>query len=266
MIATSEPVSRWISHVWGDAQLAPKPGMMRLQEAVDLNRTANTIISTFGNKEFQALVGFMDMRGFSDRTKGMRPAQVRDIAAPFVEAVVSVATDHHCFIDKTIGDEVMIVMPYFSDDAVLADIGLRDRDPFLLELSAFVADVLIRLSSERPALQLSAGFAVGPVTLGRVGNRDFAEWTVYGNVVNAAKRLQGVAANLSPGDSHALAVGALVSDDPEWKEELDAWVNISDHIGTLRLINPTTQNGNMKGVGEVRYLSAQIARKEDGRG
>lgn len=198
MIATSEAVSKWISHVWGAVQLAPKPGMRRLEEAVDLNRTANEIISTFGNKDFRALVGFLDMRGFSARAKGRRPIEVRDIAAPFVGAVVNAATAHHCFIDKTIGDEVMIVMPSFGWDVALADVGLEVRDPFLLELSELVTDVLIRLSSDMPAVQLSAGFALGPVTLHRVGSAHFAEWTVYGNVVNAAKRLQGVVGDLSP--------------------------------------------------------------------
>ena len=57
-----------------------------------------------------------------------------------------------------------------------------------------------------------------------------------------------------------------MSDERQWQEELDAWINICDQIGMVRLIKPTTQNRELKGVGEVRYLSAQIALKEGGRG
>lgn len=84
MVPTSDALAKWLLHASGQVRLRPRRGMMRLEEAVELNRSGSKIISTFGRKQFGAMIGFIDMHGFSERAKGRSPASVRDIALPFI--------------------------------------------------------------------------------------------------------------------------------------------------------------------------------------
>src|SRR5438445_487161 len=73
---------------------------------------AEDFIDSFGKREFFAGICFIDMQGFSDLARDKSPSEVRALVAPFLESVVRAATVLKCFIDKTIGDEVMLVMPF----------------------------------------------------------------------------------------------------------------------------------------------------------
>lgn len=266
MIPTSDALAKWLSHILGKVELRPKPGMRRLEEAIELNKDADKIRSTFGDQEFQALTGFIDMREFSSRSKGRSPRGVRDIAAPFVATVVEIAGKHEAFIDKTIGDEVMIIMPSVGEDVALSDIGLRGTtDPFLFRLSDFLVEAIELLSVRVPGAVFAGGFAVGRIILDEVGAKNYRELTAYGNSVNAAKRLQFLAGenridSASTG-SHRIAVGALKDEEPSYEQELNSWLKISPDIGQLQLINATLGTTECKGVGPVSYLSADVGVK-----
>src|SRR5262249_41650894 len=145
------------------------------------------------------------------------------LATPFVEAVVAAAKRNHCFIDKTIGDEVMLFMPSIGLDVALANIGLGVRDSWPLNVSTLVSDLLKLISERVPGRTFSAGFGFGPVTLRRVGTEAYSEWTIYGNAVNAAKRIQALAGEMTRDKkTNALAVSAIEDERGEWfRKEFD---------------------------------------------
>lgn len=257
MIPTSEALSRWLLHVSGQTEL-PRV-LTPLREAIELNREGHRIISTFGQQTFEALVGFVDMRGFSDLVHGMLAENVKDLAAPFVAAVVEAAQRNHCFIDKTIGDEVMLVMPSIGEDVDLADIGLNVRDPWPLAISDLVGDILRLVKERAPGRAFSAGFGFGPVVLGSVGTEGYRESTVYGNAVNAAKRIQTLAGKISPGKKqNTLAVGVIESERGEWfrgEFNFDIW----QQVGPISFTAVTSGSEPLKGVGDVCYVAAEVA-------
>jgi len=187
---SSQPLEQWLDHITGKKQLIPKPGFRRLTEAVDLNRDAERIISTFGDKEFGSLIGFIDMRGFSNAVKGKSPTETAAFVEVFVEVIIKSAKANEWFIDKTIGDEVMIVCPFYGDDAVFADIGLQNRENTIFEISKLVSDILINLRERAHRGFFTCGFSLGRASLKNVGTPEFSEWTCYGNAVNIAKRVQ----------------------------------------------------------------------------
>jgi class 3 adenylate cyclase len=257
MRSTSEELSRWLLHVSGQTEL-PRV-LTPLREAIELNREGPRIISTFGQQRFEAMVGFVDMRGFSCLARGLSPEEVRDIATPFVGAVVEAARRNHCFIDKTIGDEVMLLMPSFGEDVALANVGLEVRDPWPVTLSALVADITRLIDDRAPRRCFSAGFAFGALVLGHVGADGYGEWTVYGNAVNAAKRLQALAGELSPEkERNSLAVGVIEGELGPWfAREFD--VKIWQQVGPISLTATKSGNQPCKGVGEVRYIAADVS-------
>lgn len=259
MLEMTPAVEAWMQHVAGIKKLNVPEGLVHLGEAVELNNEPQRVLSTFGDREFTALVGFVDMRGFSSLSRGKRPADVRTVAAPFISAVVGIATKHQCIIDKTIGDEVMLVMPHFGADAVSSDAGIHERGSLLLALSSLLADLSLAVAALVPPLRFSAGFAMGQLMLARVGGHGYGEWTFYGNAVNAAKRIQAERPEAAPEGSDLVAVGALDVEEPSWAGELRAWMNLNGQVGPVQLVNPSIRTKDLKGVGPTTFLISEVA-------
>ena len=259
MLEASPGVEAWMRHIAGVEKLNVPEGLVWATEAVELNKERQHVLSTFGDKVFPALVGFVDMRGFSRRSQGKSPAEVQGIAGPFITAVVDTAKRHQCIIDKTIGDEVMIIMPLFGADAVGSDAGLESRNGLVMRLSSLVADLALAANALRPSAHFSSGFAMGRLVLGQVGSDGYSEWTCYGTAVNVAKRIQAEKPAGAPDTSNLLAVGAIDADEPEWAGELEAWKNLHDQLGPLRLLSPTIQTKELKGVGQTTFLASEVA-------
>lgn len=259
MIGTTERLKTWLQHKAGSQRILNTTGIRDLNEAVELNQSGQGIISSFGNREFQAMVGFIDMRGFSNAAAGKSPAQVRDIVAPFITAVVQVATRHECFIDKSIGDEVMVVMPWFERDTILSDARMPNRQIPEIDLTCLCADLIRDLNARAPDVRFSAGFAFGSLILDRVGAEDYGEWTVYGNCVNAAKRLQSRPPAEPWNGQHIIAIGALESEKPNYQKYLETWMQcIAPVGGPLEFLSPTIGKELFKGVGSVAFIHSPI--------
>src|SRR5262245_38866542 len=103
---------------------------------------------TFGQNEFDAAICFIDMVGFTERAKGRPPKEVCGIVTPFLLTVIATATQNKCFVDKTIGDEVMVVMPVFP----------QVKHP-LTDMAWFLFGVVERMEAKAPATQFRAGIA-----------------------------------------------------------------------------------------------------------
>lgn len=262
MIATTKAVELWLRHATGVEKLNVPEGLVRVTEAVELNKDPIPILSTFGKKEFAAIVGFIDMRGFSGRSRGLCPTEVAALVRPFITAVVDAAARHQCFIDKTIGDEVMLIMPEFGEDAVCSDAGIEHRDSMILSLGSLIADIAKATRAIEPPVRFSSGFAYGRLILDRIGASAYQEWTCYGNVVNAAKRIQAEGNRGGAPDSDLLAIGAIDADEPGWADEVRAWANMHDQVGPLTLIKPLVETTDLKGVGLTTFLSCQVAPHE----
>lgn len=260
MTPTSEPIDRWLKHIAGKEALRRRPGYRRFTEAVELNAQGPEIISSYGRKIFSAFVAFIDMRNFSSLARGKKPDAVRDIAKPFVDAVVEAAAVHMAIIDKTIGDEVMIVLPSFAEDALLSDAGLDHRPPIPLAASELLFDVMQAVSRATPQARLTAGIALGRLILDEVGKDGYSEWTCYGNAVNAAKRLQSVASEVVEkyADDHGFAIGALTEEEPNFRYDLEKWRGLRGSVGRLQPVQPTLEERQLKGVGNVSLLSARL--------
>ena len=261
MIPTTQSLEQWLRHINGD-QAVPPSGRKRLTEAVELNRAGEKIVNTFGNREFAAAVGFVDMRGFTSKSFGLPPSQVRDVASPFVNAVITSAANRHWFVDKTIGDEVMLIRPDFGEDIRLALPDLAVGNDIFVEVISLVADILGTLKSAGVEEHLSAGFGLGRLILDRIGTSEYAEWTCYGNVVNTAKRLQSVAIPENTGDSHLLVLGASESEVPSINDKLRVWSTICQQVERLAFGSPEPQKKELKGVGVIAFVASTIELKE----
>lgn len=138
----------------------------------------------------QCSVLFADLRGFTAMSEWLPSKEVFGTLNAFFQRMVEVIHAHEGSVDKFIGDAVMAVwgIPDFSDDdvahAVLAAVRMQQ------ELVHFNVE---REAQGKPALQMGIGVHSGPVLAGNLGARQRMEYTVIGDTVNVASRIERLA-------------------------------------------------------------------------
>lgn len=141
-------------------------------------------------KRKNVAVMFADVSGFTALSEKMDPEEVREIINDCFEYITKPIYQLEGTIDKYIGDCIMILFGArysHGDDprrAVMCALRMLDLiDEFSSE----------RLSAKGLKLNLSIGINYGLVVTGSVGNYFDKDYTVMGDVVNTAQRLQSSA-------------------------------------------------------------------------
>jgi adenylate cyclase len=132
---------------------------------------------------------FADIRGFTRMSEGMDPQVLRDYLNRFLTAMTEVIHAYDGTVDKYIGDAVMAFWgapvddPDHADHAVAAAIAMQHRvDQLNREFE----------SLGWPSLTIGIGINTGVVRVGDMGSRLRRAYTVIGDAVNLAARLEGL--------------------------------------------------------------------------
>ena len=137
----------------------------------------------------EVAVLFCDMHGFSTLSRELAPDVLVAMLSAFFEAMCVPVLRHGGFVDKFVGDEVMAVfgVPYeHADDARRAALTA-------LEMRAAL-DGFNRSAVARgwPPATIAIGVHCGEVIVGNVGWEGRMDYTVMGETVVLAERLQGL--------------------------------------------------------------------------
>lgn len=133
-----------------------------------------------------ATVLMTDISGFTALGEDAEPEWLFHLINEVFDELVEVLLAHGAHIDKYVGDEVVALfgVPHAQERAVeralRAFMAMRERMRALNERGAF--------GGTHP--EIHAGINVGPVMVGPVGHRAHADYTVIGDTVNVAKRLE----------------------------------------------------------------------------
>ncbi|MBI5806231.1 tetratricopeptide repeat protein [candidate division TA06 bacterium] len=129
---------------------------------------------------------FGDLSGFTSMSETMDPEQVVEVVNQYFDAMVEIASRYGGHIDKFMGDALMVL---FGAPVVHED------DPLRACLAAIeMLEAMDRFAAERKmALAMSIGLNSGEVVALNVGSRERMEYTVIGDAVNLAARLEKVA-------------------------------------------------------------------------
>jgi adenylate cyclase len=143
-----------------------------------------------GGRTVEATVLFADIWGFTALGERMPPDTLIALLNRYFTTMATVITEHGGLVNKFGGDSLLAVfgMPLnpledHPTRAVQAAVGMH----FALE--AFNDDQ--RRRGESP-LQIGIGIATGTVVAGNVGSEDRLEYTVIGDTVNLASRLESM--------------------------------------------------------------------------
>ena len=148
-------------------------------------RVASTILSSGGDLKAHsatATILYADIEGFTSIAERMSPDRIVEMLNEYFSAAVEI-------IEKNNG-----VVTQFQGDAMLASFNLPVEDEFHAESAVRAGLAIERLCSERTFagvdLGVRVGVATGAVTAGNVGSDNRVSYTVHGDAVNLAARLE----------------------------------------------------------------------------
>ncbi len=140
-----------------------------------------------GGERKEATVLFTDIRGFTTLSEKMEPALLFQILNQYLSSMVNVILEHGGHIDKFIGDGILAVwgVPDAKD-------GDTDR---AIACCLAMRTALQRLNtkfSEQGVQEFHIGMGLnfGPVIAGNIGSNERMEYTIIGDTVNTATRIE----------------------------------------------------------------------------
>ena len=138
------------------------------------------------NETIEASVAFIDICGFTTITENEKPDTVVNLLNKYFEVMVKEIIAQNGHVDKFIGDAILAVFPgkFHLDRAIEACLAIRS------EIEKMPNEALN--ISFLP--KIAAGIHCGEMVRGNIGSASLRrlDYTVIGDVVNTAQRLQGV--------------------------------------------------------------------------
>ena len=234
---------QYLLHRVGEKQLQSCPQIIR--KGLEGNVASPDFLQTYGNANIDAYVGFIDLAGYSSAVKGKSPQQIADYLRPFLVGTIDILYDKFALIDKMIGDEIMFVLPETEEN------NNPHQILFMGQIMGALHDLAYELQSK---YKYRIGLSYGKVHVFHLTGKGYSEWSIVGEPVHVAKRLQSVDQLASPNPvcgAFGLSVSAGQLDNLTNKMEI-----ILGHIaGIASRFNHTImkETTDFKGVGEVLW-------------
>jgi class 3 adenylate cyclase len=155
------------------------------------------VLNFMGNKEFESAVMnneniegtvmFIDICGFTKISETISANKVVEMINAYFDEMVKEIIEHKGYIDKFIGDAIMAVFrgDFHLDRAIDAALAVNEKIGTLTEIGKDLGFTP----------QVSIGIKSGEMVSGNIGSRSLKrlDYTVIGDTVNTAARLQGMA-------------------------------------------------------------------------
>jgi adenylate cyclase len=145
------------------------------------------------SQKLTATVLFTDLKGFSTTSEGLEPADLMDWLNEYMEAMANAVMANEGVVEKYIGDSIMAVfgvpIPRTSQEQIAKDAGNAVRCALVM------GEEMERLNARwkqrgLPHCSTRIGIHTGPLVAGSLGSTERREYTVIGDSVNTASRLE----------------------------------------------------------------------------
>lgn len=168
--------------------------LLNLYVSPEVAREALEHGTGLGGEVVDCTVLFADIRGFTSLSEKLAPEVLIDMLNRYMGRMVAVIVESGGMVNKFGGDSLLAVFgtplnprPDHAAAGIQAALGMRD------------ALALFNSEQERlggPTLQIGIGIASGKVVAGNIGGEGRIEYTVIGDTVNLASRLQDLTRDL----------------------------------------------------------------------
>jgi adenylate cyclase len=141
-------------------------------------------------EERVATVLFSDIRGFTAMTAGVPSKEVLGWLNRYLTVMAEVIKENRGFLNKFIGDGIMVV--FGAPLTAGAQEDARRATRCAMEMLARMDKWNASLPPGQPPMKIGIGIHSGTVTAGNVGSPDRLEYSVIGETVNLASRLEAL--------------------------------------------------------------------------
>ncbi|MDC0746225.1 adenylate/guanylate cyclase domain-containing protein [Polyangium mundeleinium] len=148
---------------------------------------------SMGGSLVRATVIFADIRGFTSLSEAMSPVEVVSLLNRYFAAVSPPIRAEGGFINKFGGDSLLAV---FGAPVPASDHAERAARAALGVRAALARFNEREVAEGRAAVRIGIGLHTGEMVAGSVGSPDRMEYTVIGDVVNVAARIEGLTKEL----------------------------------------------------------------------
>ena len=180
-------------------------------DAISKNREQKLAL---GGRTVMATMLFSDVKGFTALSERLHPQEIVGFLNVYMTAMCKIVEEENGVVDKFIGDAIMAVFtlegtPNHAAAAVRAGIRMQQR---LHEIR--LSDPSIR------NLQMRVGINTGEVVAGNIGSETRMDYTVIGDNVNVASRIES--ACQPDGVLVSNSTWILIKNAPEYQNQFSA--------------------------------------------
>ncbi|MGF1563938.1 MAG: CHASE2 domain-containing protein [Flavobacteriales bacterium] len=197
-----------------------------------------------GGQRMELAVLFSDIRGFTSYSEGLEPEAVVAFLNDYLSRMTEVIFTHKGTIDKFIGDAVMAIFG--------APLRLKNSSANACDAALGMLDALNALNEEltkagKQRVEIGIGINTGDMTVGNIGSRQRFSYTVIGDAVNVAARLESL--------TKFFGQSILVSEETARQAGLDRY--------RFRLMGPVRLQGRSGATRVYALLPGSAAQRVD---
>jgi len=141
-----------------------------------------------GGEKRVLTVLFSDIRGFTSLSERMPPEEILKLLNQYLTAMTAVVLRNGGMLDKYVGDAVMAVFGAPLEVENHALLACRTAVEMMEELQGLQSEWT---EAGKPVLDIGIGINTGEMVIGNVGSPSRMDYTVIGDHVNLASRLEG---------------------------------------------------------------------------
>ena len=162
-----------------------------------------------GTEERELTVMFTDIAGFTTTCETMTPAEVADFINQHLTLVSDCIEREGGTVDKYIGDAVMA---FWGAPHEMEDAAVRAARAAAAIRQAIADDNDKRAAAGMVRVRIRIGIHSGPLIVGDIGAPNRINYTVVGDVVNTAQRLEALGKEIDP-EAEAIVLASQTTRD-----------------------------------------------------
>ena len=192
-----------------------------------------------GGEKKECTIFFSDLRGFTAMSEKMKPEEVVEYLNRYFTIMVDCVEKTHGIVDKFIGDAIMATWGTVSGYGNHTENAINGA---LLMRKALIGFNQYNKEHNLPIAKMGCGINTGEVVSGQIGSEKRLEFTVIGDAVNLASRIESL--------NKPFATDILISQD--------AYDRVKDIFDVVKM--PAIK---VKGKSEPQTIYCVLGRKDD---
>ncbi|MBN2373563.1 adenylate/guanylate cyclase domain-containing protein, partial [bacterium] len=198
-----------------------------------------------------ATVLFGDLKGFTSVSEMLDPQILMDWLNGYMKAMSHLVMEHSGVVNKFIGDAIMAVfgipLPRKSPEEISLD--ARNAVDCAIAMSSEIRGLNILWEKQNlPSMKMRIGIFTGPLIAGSLGSKMRMEYTVIGDTVNIASRLEGLYKDQEDADLEKNGCRIFIGEetrlhlDPSFQTRLEGSVTLKGKGKEITIYRVTGKN------------------------